>query len=158
MSKKTNHKAETRPTLFSAETIKLFLANKQAGNLNDHVKVVRSQLHPNHKLYFIGGNFPDIYFTSREAECMALLLKGKNIKNTSIVLGLSARTVGYYIKTMRLKLGCSNKSQLIEAVFTTDFYKEAEKLYSHLMLTYFKRQKSDSKPPLKIKAAKHLAK
>ena len=145
MSEKNDHKAATKPAHFSTKTIKPFLKNKQTDNLNDHVKVVHFHLQPNRKLYFIGGNFPDIYFTAREAECMALLLKGKSIKSTSIVLGLSARTIGYYIKTMRLKLGCNNKSQLIEKVFTTDFCKEAEILYAKLMLKYLKLQKTSQK-------------
>ncbi len=116
--------------------------SKRRTLLNNPFKIISSKIYPNRKLYFIGNNFPGVYFTSREADCMALLLRGKSVKNAAIVLGLSVRTLEYYVKSMRIKLGCSNKYQLVETVYTTDFTQDAEKLYAQLMLAYSKRQKT----------------
>ena len=136
MFKKTASKEDIIPANLSVKTFKSLLSKRHRALLNDQVKIITSQTHSTCKLYFIGGTFPDVYFTTREAECMALLLKGKSIKDTSIVLGISLRTVESYVKNMRIKLGCRNKHHLIETVFTTAFPKVAEKIYLRLMLNF----------------------
>jgi DNA-binding CsgD family transcriptional regulator len=61
------------------------------------------------------------YFTKREAECMVLLLRGKTINSVANILKLSPRTVEYYIKNMKSKLGCRTKFELIDLVYASEF-------------------------------------
>jgi DNA-binding CsgD family transcriptional regulator len=71
--------------------------------------------------YELGDKFPDVYFTQREAECMALMMRGKKHDDVAGILGLSPRTVEYYIERMREKLGANTKFDLIDMVQTSDF-------------------------------------
>ncbi len=77
---------------------------------------------------FLGQNYPNVYFTKRECQCMLLLLKGKTMKEAGVMLNLSARTVEYYVKNMKFKLECRTKSELIGAVLDSDFIKEAKEV------------------------------
>lgn len=72
-------------------------------------------------VYGLGDKYGSVYFTKREAECMVLLLKGKTISNVANVLNLSPRTVEYYIKNMKSKLGCRTKFELVEMVYASEF-------------------------------------
>lgn len=72
-------------------------------------------------VYGLGNKYSGKYFTKREAECMALLLKGKTIHSVAIMLKISPRTVEYYIKNMKAKLGCRTKFELIDLVYASDF-------------------------------------
>ena len=71
--------------------------------------------------YSLGDKYGAIYFTKREAECMVLLLKGKTINSVASLLRLSPRTVEYYIKNMKAKLGCRTKFELIDKVYASEF-------------------------------------
>ncbi|EKE01973.1 MAG: LuxR family transcriptional regulator [uncultured bacterium] len=75
--------------------------------------------------YGLGEQYGTIYFTKREAECMVLLLKGKTINGVATILKLSPRTVEYYIKNMKTKVGCRTKFELIDLVYASDFIKNA---------------------------------
>jgi DNA-binding CsgD family transcriptional regulator len=59
---------------------------------------------------------------------MLLLLKGKTIVAVASILGLSPRTVEYYVKNMKSKLGCRTKFELLDAVHASEFISEAHKL------------------------------
>lgn len=74
----------------------------------------------------LGAKYGDLYFTRRESECMLWLLRGKTISGVAAILKLSPRTVEYYIKNMKSKLGCRTKFELIDLVYTSDFMKSAE--------------------------------
>ncbi len=71
--------------------------------------------------FYLGSEFGDLYLTQREADCMALLMKGHTNLSVAKQLKLSARTVEFYIKNMRQKLGCHNKAHLIQTVQRTNF-------------------------------------
>lgn len=73
--------------------------------------------------YGLGDKYGKIYFTRREAECMVWLLKGKTISSVATILKLSPRTVEYYIKNMKTKLGCRTKFELIDLVYASEFMK-----------------------------------
>ena len=75
------------------------------------------------KIYKLGKQFKDIYFSRREGDCMICLLQGKTIKGTAETLNLSPRTVEYYVKNMKAKLNCRTKPKLIELVLQSDFLK-----------------------------------
>jgi DNA-binding CsgD family transcriptional regulator len=71
--------------------------------------------------YYLGEKFKDIYFTQKEAECMALFLKGKTVATAAEILKLSSRTAEYYLNNMKQKLNCPTKSDLIFLVSGSDF-------------------------------------
>ncbi len=51
--------------------------------------------------------------SNRQIECCSLLLSGKTSKEIAKLLGLSTRTVEYYLSNIKTKLQCSNKAELI---------------------------------------------
>ena len=73
------------------------------------------------KMYSLGKKFKDICFSKREAQCMIHLLRGKTIKQTATKIGLSQRTVEFYVKNMKKKVGCRTKIELIELVLGSAF-------------------------------------
>lgn len=70
--------------------------------------------------YFLGSRYPGVYFTKREAESMFWLMHGLTIAQAAAQLNLSPRTVEFYVKNMKNKLGCASKKRLIEKVYQTD--------------------------------------
>ena len=65
------------------------------------------------KRYYLGERHPNIYFSQREVECLSLCLK--NLSNPQIgkKMGLSSRTIEFYLKNIKQKVSCGSKSQLI---------------------------------------------
>lgn len=59
-----------------------------------------------------------IYFgvalSRRQAQCLYYLLRGKSAAAIAGILGLSPRTVEYYIAEIKNKMACKNKSEVIE--------------------------------------------
>jgi DNA-binding CsgD family transcriptional regulator len=51
--------------------------------------------------------------TSRQIECLLLLVKGMTMKQIAFHLKLSVRTVEHYIESIKIKLNCDKKSDLI---------------------------------------------
>lgn len=76
--------------------------------------------------YGLGSKYGSAYFTKREAECMVLLLKGKTINSVANILKLSPRTVEYYVKNMKSKLGCRTKFELVDLVYASEFMKNVD--------------------------------
>ncbi len=54
------------------------------------------------------------YLTKRELDVMKYIMLGYTAKKIAVVLQLSYRTVEAYIVTLKLKLRCSTKGELIE--------------------------------------------
>ena len=71
-------------------------------------------------MYFLGERYEGIYFTKREAETVYYLLQGHTIPKVGKVLALSARTIEFYVKNMKLKVGAKSKQHLLEIVRTTE--------------------------------------
>lgn len=63
--------------------------------------------------YYLDTKHGSQYLTKREYECLSYIAKGKTFKEAGYCLGLTERTVGYYINNIKSRLGCQNKSQLI---------------------------------------------
>ena len=57
----------------------------------------------------------------RQQECLSLLIRGKTMKEMSYILGISTRTVEDHINITKHKLGCYNRSQLIEKAIDSGF-------------------------------------
>ena len=68
------------------------------------------------------------HFSPRELECLFCMLRGMSAKQIGNFLGLTKRTIEFYIDNIKNKVGCSKKSQLLDLAL--------EKGY----LTYFPQQ------------------
>lgn len=55
-----------------------------------------------------------VKLTHRESECLFYMLRGKSAKGTAQILGLSSKTIEFYLQTLKSKFDCLSKSQLIE--------------------------------------------
>lgn len=71
------------------------------------------------RTYYLKPKYPDVYFTKREAECIFWMMHGLTIAETALKMYLSPRTIEYYVKNMKIKLGCASKKRLIEKVMQT---------------------------------------
>lgn len=56
------------------------------------------------------------FFTQREYDCMREIVKGHTFKHTALVLGLSPRTVEYYVNNLKERFTCRNKIALVKKV------------------------------------------
>lgn len=63
-------------------------------------------------------------FTHRQAQCLYLLVKGMTAGQIADEIGLSKRTVESYTATLKDKLSCASKSELIKKAWELDFIKE----------------------------------
>lgn len=76
------------------------------------------------KKFVVGEPYPAVYFTQREFDCMVSLLRGRTVKQIAGILGLSPRTVEYYIKNLKSKLGSESRSELLDSAMRTDLIKK----------------------------------
>ena len=58
--------------------------------------------------------YPGIALSKRQSECLYHLLRGKSAVKIGKILGLSPKTVEYYIDEIKNKMGCSSKAEVIE--------------------------------------------
>ena len=63
--------------------------------------------------YFLGKEMDDVYLTKQEYACMKGWSDGLTIKEIASNLGLSHRTVEYYLDKVKKKLKCKRKKDLI---------------------------------------------
>ncbi|MFN7097148.1 MAG: LuxR C-terminal-related transcriptional regulator [Gammaproteobacteria bacterium] len=71
----------------------------------------QSGLEPN---YYTTQNHPNpAGLSNRELECLFLQLRGQTAKQIAELLGLSKRTIEYYLENTKAKLGCLNKAELL---------------------------------------------
>jgi len=61
----------------------------------------------------LGKHLQNQYLTAREVDILKCLLKGCSAKETGLELGISYRTVESYMSSLKLKLCCTKKSELI---------------------------------------------
>lgn len=66
--------------------------------------------------YFLRGLPHNKYLTKREFEIASLLANGKQMKEVADLLGLTHRTVAYYLDNAKTRLNCFSRSQLIDIV------------------------------------------
>lgn len=79
------------------------------------------------RAYYLGSEFHDIYLTKREAECMFWMIQEYTIPQAAEKMALSARTVEFYVKNLKLKLHCKNKKELLEKILKSGLLKQLEK-------------------------------
>ena len=65
------------------------------------------------KNFYIRHNSEDIKLTKRQEECLSLFVQHKGVKEIGGILGLSEKTVEFYLRKIVQKLKCQTKRQLI---------------------------------------------
>jgi DNA-binding CsgD family transcriptional regulator len=88
---------------------------KERYQKSKHAKSIKA------KTYDLGPKFVGIHFSQREADCVLQMLRGKSVKGIAKHTNLSPRTVEYYMKNVKRKVGCRTKFELIELVIDSDF-------------------------------------
>jgi DNA-binding CsgD family transcriptional regulator len=72
------------------------------------------------KKYFF-NEISELYLTPQEAQCINLLFQCRSSAQIGDVLGLSPRTVEHYINQVKIKLNCSTKAELYDALRSLGF-------------------------------------
>jgi DNA-binding CsgD family transcriptional regulator len=110
-----------------------FLFTNQ-GDLTDDMENYATEINSDKKrqsrdlrTYYLGKEYPNIYLTKREAECMFWIVQDYTIGQTALKMGLSARTVEFYVKNMKLKLHCKSKNKLAEKILLSNLLQQLEK-------------------------------
>jgi len=67
--------------------------------------------------------YPNVYFTMREAECVYLLISYETRKTIGKMLGISSRTVDYYLENVRRKIDCKTQRSLYIAMEKINYKK-----------------------------------
>jgi DNA-binding CsgD family transcriptional regulator len=83
-------------------------------------KNFRQSLEKHHMSFACNGR--EVMLNQREFECLVRLIQGKTNKVIGVEIGLSHRTIEYYIDNLKAKVGCSKKRDIIHAVKTTEFF------------------------------------
>ena len=79
--------------------------------------------------YKIYNDSDDVLLSRRQAECVAHLLYGRTIRKTAQALGISVRTVEYYLFNIRKKLDCASKNDVIAKIANSDFRETAASIF-----------------------------
>lgn len=64
--------------------------------------------------YIFNDNYLESNLTQRQSECLFFLLRGYSYKSIAKILNLSPRTIEIYVESIKNRLDCCSKSQLIE--------------------------------------------
>ncbi len=78
------------------------------------------------KLYPVGAPFDDIFLTRRELQCSLQLLKGHTMAGAAKLMGLSPRTLEFYIRNMKKKFACRTKEELIDKIQQANLMAQAD--------------------------------
>jgi len=68
-------------------------------------------------------NVRAVYISKREGDCLQLCVAGLTMEQTAVKLGISHRTVEYYLNNVKGKIGCRAKPELIQLVLNSNFKK-----------------------------------
>ena len=77
---------------------------------------------PYQQKFMLGDAFPRQYLTRREAQSIYYLMRHKTMKETAQLMGLSHRTIEYYLTHAKEKFGCNRKHQLLERIKLTPLH------------------------------------
>jgi DNA-binding CsgD family transcriptional regulator len=72
-------------------------------------------------IYILNQEHSPLPLSKQQQACVFLLMRGKTMKEIASILNLSVRTVESYFALIKLKLGCNNKSQIIEKAINSGF-------------------------------------
>jgi len=76
---------------------------------------------PTTRYYLPSKAHKSIYLTPRETDCVIYLLQGNTMRKTAKILGLSNRTVEFYMAKIKKKFACRSKAELIKQLIEMDF-------------------------------------
>lgn len=82
---------------------------------------VKQDVKKNQVIYYLNSEYQGIELSTRQAQCLFYLLRGKTAKEIAKLLHLSSRTVEDYLSTIKSKMDCTNKAQLIEKAIDLGF-------------------------------------
>lgn len=71
--------------------------------------------------YYLNGEYGGIKLSTRQAQCLFYVLRGKTSKVIARILHLSNRTVEGYVDDIKVKMECKNKAELIEKAIYLGF-------------------------------------
>lgn len=86
------------------------------------IKVIN---HLSGKRIYLDTLFSDTYLTLREAEIL-LVLEGNTYAHIAHLLGISKRTVEFYVTNIRKKFQCNSKASLIKFIRNVDIIKQLD--------------------------------
>lgn len=72
--------------------------------------------------FFLGKPYSDVYLTWRESQCVWAWMKFGTMQNISHLLGISVRTVEFYLINVRRKLNARNKAELLKMILGSQFF------------------------------------
>ena len=72
------------------------------------------------------------YLTRREAQCMYLIMQGLIHQDIAQLLQLSIRTIEFYLRNIRVRLGCRTRKDLLQVLLMSGFMQRIspEQLFS----------------------------
>lgn len=73
------------------------------------------------RIYILSQEHTPLPLTLRQQACIFLLVRGKSMKEIANILDISVKTVEGHFEKIKLKMGCSSKSQLIEKAIDSGF-------------------------------------
>lgn len=65
--------------------------------------------------------YGELKFSKRQAQLISYLLKGHSKKSIGKYLNLSPRTIEFYLNNIKDKLGCTNKTDIVDKAFELGF-------------------------------------
>lgn len=80
---------------------------------------------------YLGERFPGVYLTKRETQCCLLLLQGYTMRGIGEELGLSARTIEFYLNNIKKKLNCKRRDQLVFKLLDSAFIENLQAQHLH---------------------------
>ena len=72
-------------------------------------------------IYILNQEHSPLPLSKQQQACVFFLMRGKSMKEIAAILNLSVRTVESYFTMIKLKLGCTSKSQIIEKAIHSGF-------------------------------------
>ena len=94
--------------------------------LNSHHIACTEQSSQNHlnirrtkRMRYYLGDASGLYLTLREYECLQLMAQGLTMKKTAEILGLSARTVEFYLQNIKDKMGLRSTKLVLSRLSET---------------------------------------
>lgn len=82
---------------------------------------------PDRRIYYLNDPFENKYLTFREAQTLFWLIQDYTLAAAAHKMGLSSRTVEFYVKNMKMKLHCATKKEMVEKILQTNLLEQLEK-------------------------------
>lgn len=107
---------EKRPLIDQNNNVTGLIYHCSPYNKSEVFRVLRqidAKLDLNTHHYTLNHHQNKFELTSREHECVFLLIRGKTAKEIGVLLSLSKRTVESYIENIKNKMDCQNKAEIL---------------------------------------------